>query len=441
VARPRSASRPLWRNWAGNQHCAPHAIERPTDEPSLVDVVHRAAEDGRRVKAVGAGHSFTAAACTDGHLVDLGGYGRLLHVDPSTARVTVEAGMPLHRLSDELADHGLALENLGDINYQSVAGATATATHGTGARFGTISSRITAMRLIDGSGQVVSCSADEAPDVFAAARVGVGALGLISTVTLQCVPAFNLHAVEEPAAVDEVLDQLDELVDGSDHYEFNWIPGTRWALTKRNTRTQDAVRPRPRWQAFRNDVLLDNVGFGAMMRLGRFRPGLIPTVARRLPSTGRQEYVDRSDRVFASPRLVRFLEMEYAVPREAFPAAFAELRSLVARLGVPIGFPVECRFVAGDDIALSTASGRDTAYLAVHTDVGMPHEQYFTGVEQIMMGHGGRPHWGKLHYRNAASLAPAYPRWDEFQAVRAKLDPDGRFANPYTDRIFGPVGA
>ena len=439
MARARTEARPIWRNWAGNQHCSPHVIERPADEGALVDVVTRAAEAGRRVKAVGAGHSFTAAACTDGHLVDLTGYDRVLDVDREQARVTVQAGITLRRLAAELHRHGLAMENLGDIAYQSIAGATATATHGTGARFGNIASRITAMRLIDGGGRVVACSADEAPDVFGPARVGVGALGLVSTITLQCVPAFNLHAVEEPRLVDEILDGLDELVDGSDHYEFLWVPGTRWALTKRNTRTLDAPRPRPRWQAFRNDVLIDNLGFGAMLRIGRHRPHLIPKVAKRLPSTGRQEYVERSDRVFATPRWVRFLEMEYAVPRPAFPAAFAEVRALVARLGVPIGFPVECRFVAGDDIALSTASGYETAYIAVHTDVAMPHEQYFTGVEQIMMGHGGRPHWGKLHYRNAASLAPAYPRWDEFQAVRARLDPDGRFANPYTDRIFGPV--
>jgi L-gulonolactone oxidase len=178
-----------------------------------------------------------------------------------------------------------------------------------------------------------------------------------------------------------------------------------------------------------------------MLRIGRHRPDWVPRIARRIPSAGRQDYVERSDRVFASPRLVRFLEMEYAVPREAFPSAFAAVRGLERRIGVPVGFPVECRFTAGDDIPLSTAEGRDSAYIAVHVATGAPHDQYFTGVEAIMDDHDGRPHWGKLHYQRAATLAPRYPRWHEFQAVRARLDPTGRFANPYTDRVLGGQGS
>ncbi len=427
----------VWRNWAGNQHCAPHAVERPTTEAELIAVVERAAAAGRGVKAVGAGHSFTAVACTDGHLVDLSGYDRVLAADPAAHRVTVEAGITLHRLNGELASRGLALENLGDIAYQSVAGAIATATHGTGIAFGGLATTVVGLRLVTGDGTVVDCSPDAERAVWTAARVGVGALGVVSRVTLQCVPAFNLHAVEEARPVDEVLDDLDALVDGNDHFEFFWIPGTRWALTKRNRRTSEPARPRRRWQAFRSDVVADNLAFGAMLRVGRHRPDWVPRIARRIPSAGRQDYVERSDRVFASPRLVRFLEMEYAVPREAFPSAFAAVRALERRIGVPVGFPVECRFTAGDDIPLSTASGRDTAYIAVHVGTGAPHDQYFTGVEAIMDEHDGRPHWGKLHYQRAATLAPRYPRWDDFQAVRARLDPAGRFANPYTDRVLG----
>ncbi len=431
----------IWRNWAGNQHCAPHAVDRPTSEPELVGVVERAAAAGRRVKAVGAGHSFTSIACTDGHLVDLSRYGRLLHVDPAARQVTVEAGMTLRGLNRKLAARDLAVENLGDIAYQSVAGAAATATHGTGARFRNLSSQIVGMRLITGAGEALDCSPTERPDVWSSARVGVGALGLLSTLTIQCVPAFNLHAVEEARPVDEVLEELDDLVDGNDHFELFWIPGTRWALTKRNRRTHEPAQPRRRWEAFRNEVLYDNLAFGAMLRIGRRRPDLIPRLAKRIPSAGRQEYVERSDRVFASPRLVHFLEMEYAVPRVAFRPAFEAVRDLVARMRVPVGFPVECRFVAGDDIPLSTASGRDTAYIAVHTAIGAPHEEYFSGVEAAMDRYDGRPHWGKLHFRTAAALAPRYPRWQEFQAVRAELDPAGTFANPYTDRVLGPVGA
>jgi len=258
-------------------------------------------------------------------------------------------------------------------------------------------------------------------------------------VTLQCVPAFRLHAVEEPMRVDDVLDGIDELVAANDHFELFWVPNTRWALTKRNRRTDEPPAPRPVWRAFYEDVVLDNAGFAAMLAAGRVRDDWIPKVARRLPSKGRVEYVDRSYRVFASPRLVHFYEMEYAVPREALVEAVNRVRGVVDGLGRYIGFPVEVRTTAADDIALSTASGRDTAYVAVHVARGTAHRDYFDAVEAAMVDLGGRPHWGKLHTRTAADLAAAYPRWDEFQAVRRRLDPEGRFTNDHVERVLGPV--
>ena len=209
-------------------------------------LVERAAEDGRSVKAVGAGHSFTPLVCTDGVLVDLSGYDQVLAVDIEAATVTVQAGIRLTQLNQALARSGLALENLGDIAYQSIAGATSTATHGTGLRFGNLSSRIVGMRLVAGDGTVIDADADHHAEVLDVARVGVGALGLVSTVTVQCVPAFNLHAVEQVEQVDDVLERWEEEIAGNDHFEFFWVPGTRWALTKRNQRTQEGARPRPR---------------------------------------------------------------------------------------------------------------------------------------------------------------------------------------------------
>ncbi|CAN5764434.1 hypothetical protein BH24ACT3_BH24ACT3_01580 [soil metagenome] len=286
-------------------------------------------------------------------------------------------------------------------------------------------------------GSVLDCTPDDNADVLAVARVGLGALGIVSTVTLQCVPAFNLHAIEQAEPVDEVLATLDERVEGNDHFEFYWVPHTRWALTKTNRRTTEAAQPRTRWQEWRSDVLLGNVAFGALCRVGRRRPQLIPRLAKQIPSVGRQEWSDRSARVFASPRLVHFYEMEYAVPRGALPEALNRVRALVDQLGVPLSFPVEARVVAGDDIPLSTAQGRDTGYIAVHVYRGTPHDQYFTGVERIMDSYGGRPHWGKMHYQTAETLATRYPRWEEFQAVRNRLDPERRFTNPYLDRVLG----
>jgi L-gulonolactone oxidase len=437
-ASSRARARATWTNWGRNQVCAPTEIRRPATEGELVDLVKQAAANGQRVKAVGAGHSFTSIACTDGVLVDLGGYTRVLGHDAATGRVTVEAGIPLHRLSDELDARGLALENMGDIDRQSVSGATQTATHGTGLRFRNLSSQIVGLRLVTADGSILECTESENADVLDAARVGLGALGLVSTVTLQCVPAFRLHAVEEPVPVDDVLADLDELVAANDHYEFYWVPHTRWALTKRNRRTDEPARPRPRVREWVDDMALNNYAFGVLCRAGRWRPSLIPRLAKIIPSTGRIDYVDRSDRVFTSPRKVKFWEMEYGIPREALPEALGRVRKLVDEMGMQISFPVEVRVVAPDDIPLSTAQGRETGYIAVHVYRGTPYDTYFTGVERIMDSYGGRPHWGKLHFQRADTLAPRYPRWADFQRVRARLDPEGRFANPYLDRVLGP---
>jgi L-gulonolactone oxidase len=431
--------RTSWTNWAGNQSCAPTAIRRPASEDELVAIVKEAAASGTRVKCVGAGHSFTPIACTDGVLVDLSAYDRILGHDPEARTVTVQAGISLSQLCDELELRGLALENMGDIAYQSIAGATSTATHGTGWHFGNISSRIVGMRLIAGDGSIVVATPDENPDVLDAARVGVGALGIVSTVTLQAVKAFRLHAIEEPMRVDEILGDFDGYMSSADHVEFYWVPHTGWALTKRNRRTDEPASPRAKAKELLDDVILPNVAFGALCRIGRRRPAWIPRMAKILPSTGRIEYTDRSDKVFTSPRRVRFYEMEYAIPRDAVPEALNRVRALVDESGIQLSFPVEVRVVAPDDIPLSTAQGRATGYIAVHVYQGTPYDAYFQGVERIMDSYGGRPHWGKMHFQGHEALADRYPRWDDFQAVRRRIDPEGRFTNPYLERVLGSL--
>lgn len=417
---------------------APQRLDRPASEDELVALVRAAAAVGQRVKVVGSGHSFTDIAVTDGRLVRLDAYDRVLRTDPARGTVTVQAGIPLWRLNEELDARGLALPNLGDVAYQTVAGAIATGTHGTGSRLGGLATFVTALRLVTGDGSTIDCSADEEGEVFHAARVGLGALGAVSTVTLQCVPAFRLHAVERPERLDRVLADLDADVDGNDHVELYWVPHTRWALTKRNNRTDAPPSPRSAWREWRDDVLYQNLLFGAACRAGRIRPSWIPSLVRRVPST-RTDLVDASHRVFTSPRLVRFVEMEYAIPRAAAAEALRRVVDLVETTGLLLSFPVEVRFTAADDIPLSMAHGRDTCFIAVHVDRGTPYQQYFEGVEQIMDGYGGRPHWGKVHFQTAATLAPRYPEWEAFQAVRRRLDPAGVFANRHLDRVLGPV--
>jgi L-gulono-1,4-lactone dehydrogenase len=426
-----------WRNWADTAQCRPGRVLRPATEDELVDAVRSAATDGLRLRPVGNGHSFTPLVCTDGVLLDLRDHAGLVSADETTGRVTVRAGMRLSRLNEELAARGLAMPNLGDIAYQSVAGAISTGTHGTGIGLGSLSTAVTGLRLVTGDGAVLDCSATAHPEVFDPARVGLGALGVISTVTLQAVPAFTLHAVEESCRLDTVLAGLDELVDGNDHCEFFWFPGTEHVLLKRNNRTGEPARPRGRFVTWADEVVLQNVALGSACRLARRWPRTTRVLHEVVPRLGRTEYSDASHRVFASPRMVRFTELEYAVPREAFVEVFGRLRGLADRFGPRAFFPWECRFVAGDDIPLSPAHGRDSAYIAVQLYQGIPYEEFFRDAERIFDDYAGRPHWGKLHFQHAGTLEPRYPRWAEFQAARKLVDPGGHFTNDHLARVLG----
>jgi L-gulono-1,4-lactone dehydrogenase len=436
----RPAAGRVFRNWAGNQVCVPAARHRPRSVDEVASIVAGATGEGRRVKVVGAGHSFTDIACTDGVLLSLDDLDGITHVDLRTRRVTVGAGIRLHALSDQLDRLGLALPNLGDIAYQSIAGATQTATHGTGLAFGNLATAIVGMELVTGTGDVVRCDEDHDPELLRVARVGLGALGVVTSVTLQCVPAFDLHAVETVEPLADVLADLDGLFATNDHAELMWVPGARRCQVKRNNRTSEPRRPPSRLDHVRDKLVGENLAFGLVCRVGRRAPTATRSVAR-LVSAGAPErdVVDRSDRVFTSPRLVRFYEMEYAVPLDSLAEAVQRVGALVAGLGQPVLFPIEVRVSAADDIPLSTGYGRTSGWVAVHTYRGMPHDAYFQGVERIMDDYGGRPHWGKMHFQRAETLAPRYPRWDEFQAVRRRMDPDGRFTNQYLERVLGPV--
>lgn len=431
-----------WRNWGRNQRCSPAAVEAPESVLEVAEAVRRAAAAGQTVKAVGAGHSFTDIACTDGRQLHLERLDRFLAVDDDAGTVTVEAGIPLWKLNEELARRGLALANLGDIDRQTISGAIATATHGGGARFGGLATFVEGMELVTADGSLLRCSAAEEPEVFACARVSLGALGVVTALTLRCVPAFRLHSLERPTTLEAMLADFDTVVDGNEHIDLYWWPHTEVATVKVNNRTDEPVRRKSPFKTWRDEILLSNYVFGALAKLGKLRPHSIPDLMRTTAkSLGKTELVDESHRVLCNRRLVRFVEMEYAVPRAEAPKALLGIRDLIEGEGLRIDFPIELRVAADDDIPLSTAQGRETAYLAVHLSSGTPFETYFRGVEAIMDDLGGRPHWGKMHFQSAATLAPRYPEWDRFRSVRARLDPDGRFRNPYLDRVLGPIAS
>jgi L-gulono-1,4-lactone dehydrogenase len=426
-----------WRNWAGNQKANPLSIEAPKSVSELSAIVSRASEQGQKVKAVGSGHSFTSAAATNGRMVRLENLSGILHVDRAQCQVTVGAGTRLSDLNTLLHSEGLALANLGDIAYQTVAGAISTSTHGTGKALTGLAGQVVAMKLINGQGEIIECSKSVNPQIFDVARVSVGALGIITEYTLQAVPSFRLRALEQPMRLDDVLGNAHDLASAHDHFEFFWIPHTNWALTKRNNRTEDELQPLPRVKGWIEKTFMENYAFGAVCRVGRARPSLIPRLATALPSSGSREYVDQSYKIFASPRIVRFYEMEHALPVEALVPALKEIRAMVDRKGYLLNFPVEVRFTKGDDVPLSTAYGRDSAYIAVHVYKGMECEPFFRDVEDILRTYDARPHWGKMHYRDAEELSKLYPRWDEFIALRDQLDPQRTFSNAYSDSVFG----
>jgi L-gulono-1,4-lactone dehydrogenase len=432
-----SIRRGTWTNWAGNQSAKPKWINEPASESDVADIVARAAKSKHTVKAVGAGHSFTSTALTSGHLLNMKHLNKIVHVDRVKNQVTVEAGIHISELNEQLFELGLAMPNLGDIAYQTISGAIATSTHGTGAKISGIAGQVASMRLVNGHGEIVDIGPQDNPELLNVAQVGVGALGIVTQVTLNVVPAFRLRAVEGAQKLDALIENLDELVDSNEHFEFFWIPHTKWALTKRNNRTSDPVHIPSRAKQWYSKTFLENYAFGAVCALGRLKPSLIPRLATALPSSGQTEIVDESFRIFASERIVKFVEMEYAIPRQYCGEVLQRIRSMIDDKGHLISFPVEVRFTAKDDIALSTASGRDSAYIAVHMYKGMDYEPYFRDVANIMSDYEGRPHWGKMHFLNHNELSKLYPKWNEFLSTRDQLDPDRTFANAYTEQIFG----
>jgi len=411
---------------------------RPRDRDELAAAVGAAATAGHKVSVPGAGHSFTEAALTDGTMIDVGALSGVVDADPSSGLVRVGGGTVLAELNEELHRRGLAMENLGDIDRQTVAGAISTGTHGTGAKLRNISAQVVAVELVTGDGGVRELDS-ATPDLLRAARVGVGALGAISALTLRCVPAFVLHRVDMSLPREEVLDSFEQRAAAHDHFELFTFPYADSALVLERNRVEGPPRPRGRAAAYLNDVVLENWALEAISAAGKLLPRAIPRLSRlaaALASGGTT--VDRSDRVFANERRVRFTEMEYGVPREHGPEAARRVIEWVRGNRYPVFFPIEMRVAAGDDALLSPSHERDTAYIAVHQYRGMEWRPYFEAVEEIMRDYGGRPHWGKRHFQAAASLAPLYPRWEGFRAARDELDPDRVFSNEYAARVLGP---
>jgi L-gulonolactone oxidase len=403
-------------------------------------VLDRAEQQGQTVRVAGSGHSFTPLVPTSGTLVSLEHMNRVLGIDTASGLVRVQAGITIRELNAVLDRCGLAFENLGDIDGQTIAGAISTGTHGTGSRLGNLPSQIREIEMMLADGQLVTLDANTFPDAWNAARVSLGALGVITEVTLHTVPAFRLLGVERQIPLDFMLENLDRMAAEHDHLDMYWFPYADNAFVRYNDRTDDPVTPRSEARRYFDQVVFINGGMQGFARMGRAFPSLVPRLNRVETMMARStRRVDVSHRIFTSPRMVRFTEMEYAIPREQAVEALRAVRASIHRSLMPISFPIEVRFVAADDALLSPGYGRDSCYVAFHVFDGMEYEAYFRMVEDIMDGFGGRPHWGKQHFQTHETLRDRYPDWDRFQAVRARMDPIGRFTNAEVERVLGPA--
>jgi FAD-linked oxidoreductase len=427
----------VWQNWSGSVRSSPVEIRYPTTQDEIVNLVAAAREAGQGLRVVGSGHSFTPLVTTDGLIVSLDRWAGIESVDAAQQQATVRAGTKIKALGAALYEHGLAQPNLGDIDVQSIAGAISTGTHGSGITLGSLSTQVAGLRLILADGTALDCSESENRDVFKAAQVSLGALGIISRVTLQAVPAYRLHYTWRKDTLTNCLAHLDEYVGENRNFEFYWMPYTDTVQTKFMNLTDEPARPKNLGRRFEESVLENGV-LWLLSEYSRTFPAQAPAISRLIGAlvSGGSD-VNYSHRIFATPRLVRFQEMEYSIPRAAFPAAIREIDACIRRERFRVHFPIECRFVRGDDIPLSPAYGRDSAYIAVHMYRGMQHRPYFAAMEAILAGYDGRPHWGKLHTRRGADLRARYPAWDQFQAVRRQLDPHGLFLNRYLRHLFG----
>lgn len=429
-----------WTNWAGTEAAEPRKIVNPDSTGQIVQEIERAVAHRSTVKMVGTGHSFTGISAPVDTMLRPDHLAGIVSVDRDAMTVTVRAGTPLHVLNAELGRLGLSLHNMGDIAEQTIAGATSTGTHGTGGTVASLSAQIAAFTIITGHGEEIAASPTAFREIFDAARIGLGALGILTEITLFVEPLFALEAHERPMTWDTLLATYDELTHDHHHVDAYWFPHTERVMAKTNDRLAelDGLMPLSRWRHWLDDEFLSNTVFGVLTSVGTHAPRAVPRI-NQISGHAQSEraYSDISHRVFTSPRRVRFKEMEYAVPREAGLEALREVRRVIDASSWRIGFPIEVRSTPADDITLSTSSERDSLYLAFHVPVKADHTRYFAGVEDVLRGFDGRPHWGKMHTLEADDLAKVYPRFGEFLALRDRLDPQRVFTNPYLQRVLG----
>lgn len=429
----------LFENWARTERALPREASWPSSEGAVVAAVQRVAALGERLKVVGAAHSWSDAAVPGFHAMSLDRLAEPVSIDPKTGEVTVEAGMRLRTLNELLARHGLAMPVLGSIAEQSVAGAISTGTHGSAPRLGTLASLVSRLRMVLPDGSVAEASATEQPELFQAARVGLGALGILTQVTFRCVPAFLLEEESYPLPFEEALDALPALLSREDYVKLWWLPHTEQiqVFCHRKTHRPSTFRPALRWV---DERLINGLVFSAVLAAGDGDPSRIPALNRAVSALYFRpaRRVARSDRSFNIAMPPLHDETEAAIPVEHTAGALRWLRRFIEQERLAINFVIEARFGAADDAWLSPAHGRATCFLGAYTASRRDRDRFFDGFEEHTRGLGGRPHWGKSFRAPGPHLRPLYPRFDAFAALRSRLDPTGLLLNPFLERLFLP---
>ena len=425
-----------WSNWSGSVQSTPRQIMQPESIDELANFIRAHGRYGRHVRVVGSGHSFTPLVQTDDTLISLDALQGIEAIDTEQQTATVLGGTTLKRLGAALHEKGLAQENLGDIDEQSIAGAISTGTHGTGIDFGSLSTQVVGLTLVTATGDLLECSSETNPEIFKAAQVSLGTLGVIAKVKLRVVPAKRLHYTGRRESLSTCLANLERYKQGHAHFEFYWFPYTNWTQVKLLDETTSTPNAGSLWGNF-NKVVVENGLFWLLSEGSRLAPGLAHTVSN-ISALGiaSVDEVDHSHHIFSTLRVVKFQEMEYNIPAEHFSTVLGEIKDCIDKHQFKVHFPIECRFVHSDDIWLSPAYQRESAYIAVHMYKGMPYQDYFQHVEEIFQRYQGRPHWGKMHTRDASSLEQLYPRWHDFRRIRATLDPQGVFLNEYLRKLL-----
>jgi FAD-linked oxidoreductase len=426
-----------WSNWSGGVTCKPTRVIAPMDEVELAAAIRQS--DGP-IRCPGTGHSFTPVNESDGVLIDLAAFSGLKSVDLEKQTATLGAATPLWRAGPLLHAKGLGLKNMGDIDRQTLGGVVGTGTHGTGRTLKSFSAEVAGFRLVTASGEVINCSADENADVFNAGRTSLGALGVMTEITMNVRPAYKLVEKNFLLPIDDLFRQLDKLVASNRHFEFFWFPYAEVAICKSLNETDaDAPAPRSAEQMYERGERgsSDQRLFGMINEVLPYAPFLLKSAhrlfSRFMPGP---EKVRWSHEIFPSPRTTRFNEMEYALPYAKGLQALHEVVERIRRNRINTGFPIEFRSVAADDVWMSPFFGRESATIAVHQYHRVDTGTLFDACEAIFRHHDGRPHWGKRHTRTAVELAKIYPKYEAFRAVRRRLDPGAKFLNAHLGAMF-----